>query len=112
MGCELSGLHIEWLSGARVDSPFLHLPQPHSHAALPDNTTELLHELEKIKHAQAAEQAYLGQVEAEATEAEWEAQIATANPLLNLSVTLGNTPGINITAPGTFVVKQHWDDGL
>ena len=90
---------------------FLHLPQPHSHAALPDNTTELLHELEKIKHAQAAEQACLDQVEAEATEAEQEAQIATANPLLNLAVT-GNTPGINITAPGTYVVKQHWDDGL
>ena len=51
-------------------------------------------------------------MEAEATEAEWEAQIATANPLLNLVATLGNAPGINITAPGTFVVKQHWDDGL
>jgi protein CWC15 len=76
-----------------------------------DDTAELLRELEKIKRERAAEQARLDQVEAEATEAEREAQIATANPLLNLAAALGNTPGINTTAPGTFAVKRRWDDG-
>jgi Cwf15/Cwc15 cell cycle control protein len=45
------------------------------------------------------------------TEAEREAEIATANPLLNLAAALGNAPGINTTAPGTFAVKRRWDDG-
>ena len=76
-----------------------------------DDTAELLRELEKIKRERAAEQARIDQVEAEATEAEREAQIATANPLLNLAAALGNTPGINTTAPGTFAVKRRWDDG-
>jgi len=77
-----------------------------------DDTAELLRELEKIKRERAAEQARLDQAEAEATEAEREAQIATANPLLNLAAALGNTPGINTTAPGTFAVKRRWDDDL
>lgn len=76
-----------------------------------DDTAELLRELEKIKRERAAEQARVEQAEAEATEAEREAQIATANPLLNLAAALGNTPGINTTAPGTFAVKRRWDDG-
>lgn len=76
-----------------------------------DDTAELLRELEKIKRERAAEQARVEQAETEATEAEREAQIATANPLLNLAAALGNTPGINTTAPGTFAVKRRWDDG-
>ncbi|KAN0132689.1 Pre-mRNA-splicing factor Cwf15/Cwc15 [Lactarius tabidus] len=77
-----------------------------------DDTAELLRELEKIKRERAAEQARVDQAEAEATEAEREAQIATANPLLNLAAALGNTPGISTTAPGTFAVKRRWDDDL
>ncbi|KAH9044145.1 Cwf15/Cwc15 cell cycle control protein [Lactarius hengduanensis] len=76
-----------------------------------DVTTELLRELEKIKRERAAEHARVEQAEAEATEAEREARIATANPLLNLSAALGNAPGINTTAPGTFALKRRWDDG-
>ena len=76
-----------------------------------DDTAELLRELEKIKRERAAEQARVDQAEAEATEAERDARIATANPLLNLAAALGNAPGINTTAPGTFAVKRRWDDG-
>jgi hypothetical protein len=76
-----------------------------------DDTAELLRELEKIKRERAAEQARVEQAEVEATEAEREAQIATANPLLNLAAALGNAPGVNTTAPGTFAVKRRWDDG-
>jgi protein CWC15 len=76
-----------------------------------DDTAELLRELEKIKRERAAEQARVEQAEADATEAERDARIATANPLLNLAAALGNTPGINTTAPGTFAVKRRWDDG-
>lgn len=50
-------------------------------------------------------------MEAAATEAEREARIASANPLLNLAAALGTAPGINTTAPGTFAVKRRWDDG-
>ncbi|KAH9067508.1 Cwf15/Cwc15 cell cycle control protein [Lactarius vividus] len=77
-----------------------------------DDTAELLRELEKIKRERAAEQARVEQAEAEATEAERDARIATANPLLNLAAALGNAPGINTTAPGTFAVKRRWDDDL
>ncbi|KAI0253734.1 Pre-mRNA-splicing factor Cwf15/Cwc15 [Lactifluus subvellereus] len=77
-----------------------------------DDTAELLRELEKIKRERAAEKARVVQAEAAATEAEREAQIATANPLLNLAAALGNAPGINTTAPGTFAVKRRWDDDL
>jgi protein CWC15 len=76
-----------------------------------DDTAELLRELEKIKRERAAEKARVEEAEAAATEAEREAQIATANPLLNLAAALGNAPGINTTAPGTFAVKRRWDDG-
>ncbi|KAH8994578.1 Pre-mRNA-splicing factor Cwf15/Cwc15 [Lactarius akahatsu] len=75
-----------------------------------DDTAELLRELEEIKRERAAEQARVEQAEAEATEAEREARIATANRLLNLAAALGNAPGINTTAPGTFAVKRRWDD--
>jgi protein CWC15 len=76
-----------------------------------DDTAELLRELEKIKRERAAEKARVEKAEVAATEAEREARIATANPLLNLAAALGNAPGINTTAPGTFAVKRRWDDG-
>ena len=76
-----------------------------------DETAELFRELEKIKRERAAEKERVEQAEAAVTEAEREAQIATANPLLNLAAALGNAPGINTTAPGTFAVKRRWDDG-
>jgi len=75
-----------------------------------DETAELFRELEKIKRERAAEKARVEQAEAEAAEAEHEARVATANPLLNLAAALGNAPGINTTAPGTFSVKRRWDD--
>ena len=77
-----------------------------------DDTAELLRELEKIKRERAAEKARVVEAEAAATEAEREERIATANPLLNLAAALGNAPGINTTAPGTFAVKRRWDDGM
>ncbi|KAI9457533.1 Cwf15/Cwc15 cell cycle control protein [Russula earlei] len=77
-----------------------------------DETAELFRELEKIKRERAADKARVEQAEAEATEAERDARIATANPLLNLAAALGNAPGINTTAPGTFSVKRRWDDDL
>ena len=76
-----------------------------------DETAELFRELEKIKRERAAEKERVEQAEAAVSEAEREAQIATANPLLNLAAALGNAPGINTTAPGTFAVKRRWDDG-
>jgi hypothetical protein len=76
-----------------------------------DETAELFRELEKIKRERAAEKERVEQAEAAVTEAEREAEIATANPLLNLAAALGNAPGINTTAPGTFAVKRRWDDG-
>jgi len=76
-----------------------------------DDTAELLRELEKIKRERAAEKERQER-EANATaEADREAQIATANPLLNLAAALGQAPGINTTQPGTFAVKRRWDDG-
>jgi len=77
-----------------------------------DETAELFRELEKIKRERAAEKERVEQAEAAVTEAEREAQIATANPLLNLAAALGNAPGVNTTAPGTFAVKRRWDDDL
>ena len=76
-----------------------------------DETAELFRELEKIKRERAAEKERVEQAEAAVTEAEREEQIATANPLLNLAAALGNAPGVNTTAPGTFAVKRRWDDG-
>ncbi|KAH9994299.1 Pre-mRNA-splicing factor Cwf15/Cwc15 [Russula vinacea] len=77
-----------------------------------DDTAELFRELEKIKRERAAEKERVEQAEAAVTEAERDARIATANPLLNLAAALGNAPGINTTAPGTFAVKRRWDDDL
>ena len=76
-----------------------------------DDTAELFRELEKIKRERAAEKERVEQAEAAVTDAEREARIATSNPLLNLAAALGNAPGINTTAPGTFAVKRRWDDG-
>jgi len=77
-----------------------------------DDTAELFRELEKIKRERAAEKARVEEAEAAVTEAEREARIASANPLLNLAAALGTAPGINTTAPGTFSVKRRWDDDL
>jgi protein CWC15 len=73
-----------------------------------DDTAELLRELEKIKRERAAEKA---RDEAEKS-SQREAEIATANPLLNLAAALGQKPkGVDTTVPGTFSVKKRWDDG-
>ncbi|KAK7691911.1 hypothetical protein QCA50_005316 [Cerrena zonata] len=77
-----------------------------------DDTAELLRELEKIKRERAAEKERQEQEESNKTAAEREAEIATANPLLNLAAALGQNPnGVNTTVPGTFAVKRRWDDG-
>ncbi|KAI0061899.1 Cwf15/Cwc15 cell cycle control protein [Artomyces pyxidatus] len=77
-----------------------------------DDTAELLRELEKIKRERAAEKARQDAETTATTQAERDAQIATANPLLNLAAALGQGPGVNTTAPGTFAVKRRWDDDL
>ncbi|EIN06415.1 Cwf15/Cwc15 cell cycle control protein [Punctularia strigosozonata HHB-11173 SS5] len=78
-----------------------------------DDTAELLRELEKIKRERAAEKARQEAEQNEKTAAEREAEIATANPLLNLAAALGTQPtGVNTTVPGTFAVKRRWDDDL
>lgn len=78
-----------------------------------DDTTELLRELEKIKRERAEEKARQDQEQNAQDSAAREAQIATANPLLDLAARLGqgNPNGVNTTAPGTFSVKRRWDDG-
>ncbi|KAF9529752.1 Pre-mRNA-splicing factor Cwf15/Cwc15 [Crepidotus variabilis] len=77
-----------------------------------DDTDELLRELEKIKRERAEEKARLESEEAAGAAASREAEIATANPLLNLAAALGQSPGVNTTVPGTFQVKKRWDDDL
>lgn len=78
-----------------------------------DDTAELLRELEKIKRERAAEKERQEREESDKTAAEREAEIATANPLLNLAAALGQNPnGVNTTVPGTFAVKRRWDDGM
>ncbi|KAI0789630.1 Pre-mRNA-splicing factor Cwf15/Cwc15 [Abortiporus biennis] len=78
-----------------------------------DDTAELLRELEKIKRERAEEKQRQEREESDKTAAEREAEIATANPLLNLAAALGQTPtGVNTTVPGTFAVKRRWDDDL
>ncbi|KAF8190819.1 Pre-mRNA-splicing factor Cwf15/Cwc15 [Pholiota molesta] len=79
-----------------------------------DDTAELLRELEKIKRERAAEKARVESEQSASQAASREAEIATANPLLNLAAALGqSTPGgLNTTAPGTFQVKKRWDDDL
>jgi len=76
-----------------------------------DETAELLRELEKIKRERAEEKARIEAEESATKTASREAEIATANPLLNLAAALGQAPGLNTTAPGTFQVKKRWDDG-
>lgn len=78
-----------------------------------DDTDELLRELEKIKRERAEEKARQENAQNAEDSAAREAQIASANPLLNLAAQLGqgNPNGVNTTAPGTFSVKRRWDDG-
>ncbi|RDB25071.1 Pre-mRNA-splicing factor cwc15 [Hypsizygus marmoreus] len=79
-----------------------------------DDTAELLRELEKIKRERAEEKARQEREQSAASAASREAEIATANPLLNLAAALGQaTPsGLSTTVPGTFSVKRRWDDDL
>ena len=77
-----------------------------------DDTAELLRELEKIKKERAEEKLRLEQEQSARTAASREAEIATANPLINLAAVLGQAPGVNTTVPGTFQVKKRWDDGI
>ena len=77
-----------------------------------DDTAELLRELEKIKRERAEEKERQEREQSATDQAAREAEIATANPLLNLAAALGQTPnGVNTTKPGTFAVKRRWDDG-
>ena len=77
-----------------------------------DDTAELLRELEKIKRERAEEKERQDREQSATDQATRDAEIATANPLLNLAAALGQTPnGINTTAPGSFTVKRRWDDG-
>ncbi|PIL33670.1 hypothetical protein GSI_04293 [Ganoderma sinense ZZ0214-1] len=78
-----------------------------------DDTAELLRELEKIKRERAEEKERQEREQSATDQAAREAEIATANPLLNLAAALGQTPnGINTTQPGSFAVKRRWDDDL
>ncbi|TFY64325.1 hypothetical protein EVJ58_g2698 [Rhodofomes roseus] len=78
-----------------------------------DDAAELMRELEKIKRERAEEKARQEREQSEKSTAAREAEIATANPLLNLAAALGQTPnGVNTTVPGTFAVKRRWDDDL
>ncbi|KAL1945486.1 hypothetical protein VTO73DRAFT_2337 [Trametes versicolor] len=78
-----------------------------------DDTAELLRELEKIKRERAEEKERQDREQSASAQAERDAEIATANPLLNLAAALGQTPnGVNTTKPGTFAVKRRWDDDL
>jgi protein CWC15 len=77
-----------------------------------DDTNELLRELEKIKRERAEEKTRQETQQTAQQTADREAQIATANPLLNLAAALGqDSTGLNTTAPGTFSVRRRWDDG-
>ncbi|THG95171.1 hypothetical protein EW026_g6435 [Hermanssonia centrifuga] len=78
-----------------------------------DDTAELLRELEKIKRERAEEKDRQEREQSASSAAVRDAEIATANPLLNLAAALGQTPnGVNTTVPGTFAVKRRWDDDL
>jgi protein CWC15 len=77
-----------------------------------DDTAELLRELEKIKRERAEEKERQEREQSASDAAARDAEIATANPLLNLAAALGQQPGgVNTTVPGTFAVKRRWDDG-
>ncbi|KAL1759844.1 Pre-mRNA-splicing factor Cwf15/Cwc15 [Schizophyllum commune] len=79
-----------------------------------DDTDELLRELEKIKRERAEEKARQEREQSATDAVAREAEIATANPLLNLAAALGQQQpqGLNTTAPGSFAVKRRWDDDL
>nr|WGL47551.1 pre-mRNA-splicing factor cwc15 [Flammulina filiformis] len=79
-----------------------------------DEEAELLKELEKIKRERAEEKERQEREQSASQAASREAEVATANPLLNLAAALGQAApsGINTTAPGTFSVKRRWDDDL
>ena len=77
-----------------------------------DDTAELLRELERIKRERAEEKERQERAASAQSAAEREAEVASANPLLNLAAALGQTPnGVNTTVPGSFAVKRRWDDG-
>lgn len=77
-----------------------------------DDTAELLRELEKIKRERAEEKERVAQEQSASDAATRDAEIATANPLMNLAAALGQPTGVNTTVPGTFSVKKRWDDGM
>ncbi|KZT05437.1 Cwf15/Cwc15 cell cycle control protein [Laetiporus sulphureus 93-53] len=78
-----------------------------------DDAAELMRELEKIKRERAEEKARQEHEQSASAAAARDAEIATANPLLNLAAALGQNPtGVNTTVPGTFAVKRRWDDDL
>jgi len=77
-----------------------------------DDTAQLLRELEKIKKERAEEKARLEKEQSASATASRDAEIASANPLLNLAAALGQSSGVNTTVPGTFQVKKRWDDDL
>lgn len=77
-----------------------------------DDTAALLQELAKIKRERAEEKTRQEREQTASEAATREAEVATANPLLNLAAALGQKPqGISTTVPGTFTVKKRWDDG-
>lgn len=77
-----------------------------------DDTAELLRELEKIKRERAEEKERVAQEQSASDAATRDAEIATANPLMNLAAALGQPTGVNTTVPGTFSVKKRWDDDV
>jgi protein CWC15 len=77
-----------------------------------EDTAELLRELEKIKRERAEEKERLEREQSASDAATREAEIASANPLMNLAAALGQPTGVNTTVPGSFAVKKRWDDDL
>ncbi|KIM21370.1 hypothetical protein M408DRAFT_333503 [Serendipita vermifera MAFF 305830] len=75
-----------------------------------DETAELLRELEKIKRERAEEQARKEREADAANAAVREAEIASANPLMNLQAALGQSS--SSSNAGSFAVKKRWDDDL
>ncbi|KAG8810627.1 hypothetical protein FRB91_001239 [Serendipita sp. 411] len=77
-----------------------------------DESAELLRELEKIRRERAEEQARKEREANAANAAVREAEIAAANPLLNLQAALGSGDTSTPAAGGSFAVKKRWDDDL
>ena len=78
-----------------------------------DNMAELMQELKKIKHEWAEEKERQEREQLVMDAAAQEAEVATVNPLLNLTAMLGQSPsGISTTAPGMFAMKWRCDDGM